>query len=615
MKLTLYLLMLQMAVALVSQSLQDTVKLQDLMDQADYYSDRNFDSCYLYSQKAVSLAKAIGNDKWLGHAYNTHGDYFLMKTEIDSGIFYYKKAKGFFEKSGYIRGELDTMNGIGSMLYNGGNYQEALDYLIEALTRLQKGNYSFDQLEAALMINVAQVYQNLKNYEKSNEYNQASLEILQRLGNGPGVASAMGNMAFNLIEMEEYEQALEVANEAKQIFGETDLIMGVGACNYVIGKSYRNLQDFEKAETILLEALGQLRSYGDPYLTILTLIDLGRLYNEIDQLEKAELHLEEALSLAKENTLKPELIDIFHELSTLYEKSGAFDKALFYTQEHFAIQDSLFNEKISAQMAEMESKYQSDRKQQLLEIQDQQLAKEATLRNALIGGVVLVLIISGLIYRNQRLKTKALSEKEALLKEIHHRVKNNLQVISSLLNMQSRGTEDEGMKEAIREGQARVKAMSLIHQKLYQNENISEIDFEDYSQQLLSQLDAVYKKAEKQVKHAIDVKGISLDIDTAVPLGLILNELISNAYKYAFDDVDEGELKITLERTDDKHLQLEVADNGIGLPADFNIDTAKSLGLKLVNILTKQLKGTLQIERGTGTRFLIQFSEINPKVA
>ena len=154
MRLTLYLLMLQIAIALVSQSLQDTVRLQNLMDQADYYSDRNFDSCYLYSQKAVSLAKAIGNDKWLGHAYNTHGDYFLMKTEIDSGIFYYKKAKGYFEKAGYIRGELDTMNGIGSMLYNGGNYQEALDYLIEALTRLQKGNHSFDQLEAALMINI-----------------------------------------------------------------------------------------------------------------------------------------------------------------------------------------------------------------------------------------------------------------------------------------------------------------------------------------------------------------------------------------------------------------------------------------------------------------------------
>lgn len=605
-----------------AQSLQDTVHLKFLIDKAGYHSDRDFDSSYWYNKKAMTLAKRIGDALWLGHAHNTYGDYFLMQTEIDSGIFYYKKAREYFEEADHIWGILDTMNGIGSMLYNSGNYRKALNYLIEALSILQTNNYPFNQLEAALLINIAQVYQNLKDYAKSNEYNQQSLVLLEDLGNTVGIASAKGNMAFNFIELQNYEAAMKMALEAKELFEDVDILMGIGASNYVIGKCYRNLNQFAKAESYLNQALDQLREFGDPYLTTLTLIDLGKLYNGLNRFQLANKNLSEALRLAKAYTLKPELVDIYEQLAIYSEGIGNYQKALIFERKHKDIADSLFNEEISAQMADMESKYQSEQKEQQISLQDQQikanearLAREATFRNALIAGVILMLIIVGLVFRNERIKAKSLKEKESLLKEIHHRVKNNLQVISSLLNMQSRGTEDEGMKEAIREGQSRVKAMSLIHQKLYQTENISEIDFEEYSQQLLEQLDSVYKQNDKNVLSSVDAKGISLDIDTAIPLGLILNELISNAYKYAFEGVDKGQLKISLERKANKELQLEVADNGKGLPANFSIETARSLGLKLVNILTKQLKGTLEVEQEGGTRFLIRFSELNPKAA
>ncbi len=205
---------------------------------------------------------------------------------------------------------------------------------------------------------------------------------------------------------------------------------------------------------------------------------------------------------------------------------------------------------------------------------------------------------------------ESLEEKESLLKEIHHRVKNNLQVISSLLNMQSRESTDEKMQEVIQEGQSRVKAMSLIHQKLYQTENISEIDFQDYIQNLVEQLARVYKRNDLQVTNEISANDIKLDIDTAIPVGLILNELVSNAYKYAFEEADKGKIRIELDRIDDGKLRLDVEDNGKGIPRDINFDKVKSLGLKLVNILTKQLRGSISYRVENGTRFSIIFSDL-----
>ncbi len=214
------------------------------------------------------------------------------------------------------------------------------------------------------------------------------------------------------------------------------------------------------------------------------------------------------------------------------------------------------------------------------------------------------------IEQKNRTIQESLEEKESLLREIHHQVKNNLQVISSLLNMQSRETDDKKMQEVIQEGQSRVKAMSLIHQKLYQTDNISEIDLQDYIQNLVDQLATVYKRKDLEVTNEINAHEVKLDIDTAIPVGLILNELVSNAYKYAFDGVEKGSIKIELDRVNDGELQLHVEDSGKGISKDINFETVKSLGLKLVNILTKQLKGNITYTVKNGTRFSIIFSEM-----
>ncbi|MFQ6041306.1 MAG: histidine kinase dimerization/phosphoacceptor domain -containing protein [Candidatus Poribacteria bacterium] len=206
----------------------------------------------------------------------------------------------------------------------------------------------------------------------------------------------------------------------------------------------------------------------------------------------------------------------------------------------------------------------------------------------------------------EQIKT-SLQEKEVLLKEIHHRVKNNMQVIVSLLNLQRRYIKDEKYGEMFRESQNRIRSMALIHEKLYQSENLTNIDFAEYIRSLASTLFQTYE-AYGKIALKMNIEDISLSIDSAIPCGLILNELVSNSLKYAFPEGKEGEIKIILRSADENEIELIVSDNGVGIPEDVDIKNTESLGLQLVATLTEnQLDGEMQLNRTEGTEFRIKF--------
>jgi PAS domain S-box-containing protein len=207
----------------------------------------------------------------------------------------------------------------------------------------------------------------------------------------------------------------------------------------------------------------------------------------------------------------------------------------------------------------------------------------------------------------EQIKT-SLEEKEVLLKEIHHRVKNNMQVITSLLNLQSRTINDEQALSVFQDSQNRVKSMALIHETLYQSKDLSRINFAEYLQKLVAHVSRSYRIRPEAVQINIDVDDVSLPIDTAVPCGLIINELASNSLKYAFPSDMSGEINITFQRGKSSYV-LRVSDTGVGLPADFKPETGKSLGMKLIRMLTEQLSGELQCRNGIGTTFEIKFPE------
>jgi len=204
---------------------------------------------------------------------------------------------------------------------------------------------------------------------------------------------------------------------------------------------------------------------------------------------------------------------------------------------------------------------------------------------------------------------ESLDEKEVLLKEIHHRVKNNMQVISSLLNLQSGYIKDEQTRDLFKESQDRVRSMALIHEKLYQSADLARVDFAEYIQNLMEYLFSSYGVDSAKVALKTDVDSVSLGINAAIPCGLIINELVSNSLKHAFPQNRGGEIRIDLHRNNGG-FELVVSDDGVGIPKNVDFRNTESLGLQLVNTLTSQLGGTIELEaNGSGTRFVIGFAE------
>jgi two-component sensor histidine kinase len=215
------------------------------------------------------------------------------------------------------------------------------------------------------------------------------------------------------------------------------------------------------------------------------------------------------------------------------------------------------------------------------------------------------------IETQKSLMNKALEERETLLKEIHHRVKNNLQIISSLLNLQSKKITDENVLASITEGKNRVEAMSLIHQNLYQSDQLTSINMQDYFLQLLSHLSRSFGRPEYVISYHVNAEEIFFDIDTAIPVGLMVNELVSNAYKHAFNNKEKGEINVSVHRGNNSKYQLKVSDNGVGFSEEDILAEANSLGLRLVKSLsTKQLKGDFTMQNKSGTVVTITFEEL-----
>jgi len=204
----------------------------------------------------------------------------------------------------------------------------------------------------------------------------------------------------------------------------------------------------------------------------------------------------------------------------------------------------------------------------------------------------------------------SLQEKELLLREIHHRVKNNLQVISSLLSLQSRTSKDEQAIEMAKESQNRIKVMALIHEKLYRSKDFANVEFNDYIKNLVNDLFASYRVSASRISLKLEIEDLSLGIDTAIPTGLIINELVTNCLKYAFSKDSDGEIRISLRSLDDCQNELIVRDNGVGIPETLDIKNAESLGLRMITNLTERsLHGKVSINRDNGTEFRIIFRE------
>ncbi|WP_405415647.1 sensor histidine kinase [Maribacter sp. Asnod1-A12] len=398
-----------------------------------------------------------------------------------------------------------------------------------------------------------------------------------------------------------------------------------------IGKCHVQLGEYEKAIPFLEESREIIKKYNKSKFSsdiIENTLALAECYLKLDNYIKATDYLSDDLNPIKsENILKRNRI-----FADYYFKTGDFQNSTVYLKKNIRIRDSIDglasnikNQQLTsvvAQDLENSRKAIEQQKAQLEESRKDIKARDDKISLVFVSLIFTLIGFAGLVYaylksiKNQRLIAEqkfiienSLVEKDSLLKEIHHRVKNNLQMVSSLLSLQTKNTRSKAAIAALEEGKSRVKAMALIHQKLYQNDDLSVIEMQGYIESLINSIQSVYKKGGHSINITIDAEGVELDIDRAIPFGLILNELVSNSFKYAFpNDDSDGKIYIHLRKITGQEGFFEYTDNGIGLPEDSDERASSSMGIRLMSRLANQLQTSMNTDKTQdGVRFWFNF--------
>lgn len=601
---------------LLKSELQDTVRIQVLNELSQNFRSNDPEQSIQLANEALELALEIDNKELQAQVHFNRSQTYIRMDVYDSAMIALLEAETAVKSTKEERLLIEIIREQGYVHGINGQMKDAFEKSFDVIRMLDSLD-AYPDLNIHTLIDIGELYRSQQDGENAIKYYEKGRAIAMEVDNLRGMIRSDGNTVLALKQIGRLEEALAISRRMENDYIDRLNPNDVSRLYSNTGNILMDMERWVEAEEVLLKAWDIRKNLDFPRSKAYTLKELGYLYNETNRPELAVKYTEEAYHIVKEMNFPFLMRDITGTLSDAYHKTGNHKRAFEILKEQREVRDQLMETERLELSQEMEKKYEAEKREQQIALQDEQLATQearlsqaSTFRNALIGGSILLIVVVGLVVRNSRLKTRSLNEKEYLLKEIHHRVKNNLQVISSLLNMQSREANDPEMLDVIKEGQSRVKAMSLIHQKLYQTDNLSEIDFEEYSQQLIDQLAALYKRDGLELEKTINAKDIKLDIDTAIPLGLILNELISNSFKYAFNEVEKGELQISLERLSKEDLKLTVFDNGVGLPGSLDLTTVKSLGLKLVNILTKQLKGSMNFSNENGARFEIKFKDL-----
>lgn len=475
--------------------------------------------------------------------------------------------------------------------------------------------------------------------DKGIEYAESGLKLARIIGDKKLISSLANNTAIGYHKKKEYKKAMVYMKESLKITTEIGLIEPIIRNLSNIGTAYLEVNELDSAKFYIEKAEKLLPKIDVPRTSVFTLAAMAELRNVEKKYTEAIIYAKNVLRIADQAKLEGISDGAYEVMVKAYKSLGQYDKALEANENYWKVKQKFLETNRNKAVSQVEQQFQQYKKTKEIEIQNAEISllkKEKSIsnliRNGALGLAILLSLLAYLYYTRYKLKQKtsdelsiknteievqkeiiqsSLLEKETLLREIHHRVKNNLQIISSLLNIQSSTIDDKKVLESISDGQNRVQAMSLIHQNLYQSEHISNVAIESYFRQLTDYLASVFGVNSDGVKIDIHAKDIMFDTDTAIPLGLIVNELVNNALKYAFDSKNKGgQINIVINPISDLEYELRVSDNGKGIEDQNKIDNSNSMGFKLVKILSKQLRGTFTYQHDEGSVFCVVFKDL-----
>lgn len=613
-------------------STNEVLKLSKIYQEKGVYYQKipnfNRDSTVYYLDKAVHVLETNKPlqyrrlaEIFLDITNRRNRSYPFIKVDrlAEKGINYYKKVPPN-QKDTFI--EYILLTNWASIKVEKGELKDAITLFSNALNLIQ--NDSRPEVQAKFLkdkANFINRYGLAEEQKLSSELTNKSFALYKKLDQKKYLQEVTSIYCEKIISaMNTNNDSLPFfANAFEKLLPKLKNPFAYGWYYCTFSDYYYGKKEYSKAKNLANKGIQMLEKYKmqnvDSYPMMLTI--LGDFAVEKKEYEKAIEYYEKAKVICEANNFRSFGIEILQSLSEINEKKGDFKKALYY-QKAFTTETLKFEkERNETSLRESELKMNVTN-------QEKELTQKSKQQKLYSVALVLCVILLLLIYRNVRLKQKnnlklavfnheledknnlldkRNAENELLLKEIHHRVKNNLEVVSSLISLQSAKIDDPNTKAAIAEGQNRINSIGLVHQKLYKGSNLGGVEMKEYFLSLgESILDSLGSGDRIELKLAMNA--LELDIDTAIPLGLIINELMTNSIKYAFPNGKKGSITIKLEKGNNHNLHLEVADNGVG---KIDIIQGTGFGGQLISLLTQQLNGTMTEKIENGTTILFDF--------
>ncbi|MEZ4856407.1 MAG: histidine kinase dimerization/phosphoacceptor domain -containing protein [Gelidibacter sp.] len=587
--------------------------------QNHYKVSKDSTSIFKNAHKAIILSQKTNNQMALASAYGYLEFYHKTIGKLDSAFQYINKQKAIYSSLNDEDALAKTYIELKELYEIKADYDIATNTIFKALNLFEKTKNKKGIAQCYAHIGDLSYY--TENYEKGVEWCDKAIKIQQELNAQEDLALSYRYKANNeLFAGPDLKNALATINKSITIYkhlGEFG-IPYMASINWR-GNIYKYMENYEMAIADYQANYENSEKMGLERYLIPSLANIGHVYIMQGKYKEAIPYNLKAIELIKKTGRVRNLWENYMHVSDAYEAIGDYKSALYYYHLYNDTHESFMDNTIRGLETEAQAKYETGQKNATIVFQEEKIAQQQqtkTLYIILTG--LLATILFGLLYNykkrqkrnevlqllNAQLDSKN-KQNELLLKEIHHRVKNNLELVKSLISLQSAQLEDSATKDAMIASQNRVQSMGIIHQKLYQGENLGSIEMKDYFINLGEGILDTFN-AENKVKIECAMDNLELDIDTAVPIGLIVNELLTNALKYAFPKDTKGNIQISLSKPNPETLTLKVVDNGIGKTQGL-APKGTGFGSQLVMLLTQQLNGNMKEDNKNGTAISFNF--------
>jgi len=611
----------------------------------------NLEDSREYFNEMAALSNTLKNTKLETRAYLYLSESYIKGQDFKEAEKYAKKAMKIDSLSDNIKSSLNDLNQLGRVYHHFQKYNEAINTYKRAINLYEKNPQG--KIIAIIYGNLGTSYEKLSNIEEAIPFYLKGIEYSEKFNNYDSKSYALYTLGNSYMYLEQYEKAEQYFLKAIQDSSKIKYKGYVNMNHHSLAQNYSDWGKYDKAIIHNKIALNYYHLKGNKLYEFDTLNNLAVVYLKKGDFDLALLNANKALVIANElnhrlainaakitlsniyikrnkynkakllildiakDTIDIDLIsrtsklNIFNNLALSYEFENNYTKALKFYKSFNNLNDSIIKEKRDSNIAELETKYQTEKKEKENLVLKKEKAEQAELlaieskrKWQLGGGLIVAMIALGIFTFYYRRNQKQKEVIENLQKELHHRIKNNLSVIDAFIDVIKDDFDDEAFTAKLTELQMRIDSINEVHLQLYNNKDVTNLNIKKYIDTLAENVSSSFTNSEVTINKAVS-ENLKLDADKTFPIGLIINEFLTNSYKYAFGE-SSGEITIEMKDLGEKY-SLNLSDNGKGLPDEFDISKTDSFGLRLMNLLTKQLNGSLQITNNNGMQIAITF--------